>query len=253
MMAAQIHDEDEEAEIGEHSHQMARVRDKDATVEMVGNLIGDLAPEDLAVYELFLSIGRGSHRRLCMDPENRRLGVEGGDLPDFFIFRRLNWHGDEATGKVPRGKVTRCSEREHLLTGMELAFEINAQVWDACGDAERAYIVDELWEQVQAQLDPQGGQRFDVNGRRLLATARPDVSTFSAVVGRRGPVFVEIARLVQAAASSGVVQTAFDFRAKPAPPAAAPEPEPEAPLDPEVVRQEEFEKARARKRALATV
>lgn len=231
-----------------HDHEMARVRDKDATVE----LVTPEQPSGQAMYSLFAKIARESHRRLCMNAETRQLGLENGDIPDFYIFRRLNWHGDEATGKVPRGKVTRTSEREWLLTGRELSFEINAQVWDACGDAERDYIADELWEEVQAQLDKQGRQRFDDHGRRILGIAKPDVSTFSAVVGRRGPVFVEIARLVQAAASSGVVQTAFDFREVRAPQAAAPAAAPE-PLDPEKLRQDEIARAREKRAALARV
>lgn len=225
--------------------EMSRVRDKDATVIRLGR------DQEPGVYRLFTSIATEAHRRLLMDPATRRLGVADGALPSFTVFRKLNWHGDEATGKVPRGRVTISSEREFLLTGYELSFEINAQVWDACGDAERAYIVDERWEEVTAQLDPEGHQRMDANGRRLLSKAKPDVATFSSVVGRRGPVFVEIERLVQAAASSGVVQTAFDFREQRAPAPVAVEVAPIPPADQIVAN--EIELARAKRLAMEKV
>lgn len=248
-MMAQTTEHDDDDEAREYEGAMSRVRDKDATVELLTR------EGEPAAYELFTNVAREAHRRLLMDAVNRRLGVIGGDLPGFHVFRKYNWRGDEATGKVPRGAVSIANEREYLLTGAELSFEVNAQVWDACGPVERAYIVDELWEQVVARLDPEGHQRMDENGRRLMGKAKPDVTTFSAVVGRRGPVFVEIAALVQAAAASGVVQTAFDFRTfRPtAVPDLPAEPEAEPQPDPETIRKNEIAAAKAKRAAMAKV
>jgi hypothetical protein len=249
MMAAQIHDEDEEAEIERaYDKEVGQVRDKAATVRL-------LTREDHGtVYALFDEILALHHQRLLMDPTTRKMGP-GGEAPSFRVAMRNNLHGDKGTGRVPRIVVVLCKEADWQEHSCELRFELNEQVWDAVTDAHRRFVVDEGWETVRPDLDRQGRQRLDENGRRVLLKGKPDVVCHSAVVERQGAAFVEIARVVAAAAASQVEhQLAFDFRGatRPAPPA-APEPEPEAPLDPEVVRQEEFEKARARKRALATV
>ena len=161
---------------------------------------------------------------MLLDPHTRKLGIVAGVAPIHAIFSKLNWHGDDATGRVPRATVEICKESDFRLHGYELKILVNQQVWDLLDAEHMDFVCDEVWQSIEPQRDKQGRQRFDANQRRIFKKAKPDVQTFSAVVGRRGAPFVEIHNLVKAAGKAAQSQTVFDFRnadEEPAPAAAA--------------------------------
>jgi hypothetical protein len=232
MGAAQMLEEDEDLDQGEENPELAGVRDKDATVKLIDH--------DQAIYTLFDAILRESHQRLLLDPHTRKLNIAGGEAPSYAIFAKLNWHGDEATGRVPRAVAEICKESDFRLHGYELKILVNWQVWEALKAEHMDFVADEVWQSIEPQRDKQGRQRFDENERRIFKRSKPDVQTYSAVVRRRGAPFVEIDALIKAAAQAAPAQTVFDFRV-------TDKPEPA-----KVVDTSEFEAQRA-KRAAAQV
>lgn len=233
MMTQEIEVDEDEAE---YEKSVGEVRDKAATVELLDRAGSQV---EAAVYQLFDEILGSCHARLLMDPVTRKLGT-GGQAPNYRVAMRANLHGDEGTGRVDRVVVAIAKEADWLEHQLDLRFELNEQVWEACVDPQRRFIVDEAWETVRAKLDRQGRQRLDDHERRLFAKGQPDVRVHSAVVERHGAAFVEVERLGRAVRDAKIQhQQSFDFRAqKPAPPAPVEAPEPEEPIDPEVARAE---------------
>lgn len=249
MMAEHVSIEEETDEQA-YDREVGQIRDKAATVELVQR---NGSQAEAAIYALFDDILNTCHaERLLMNPVTRKLGP-GGEAPSFRVAMRSNLHGDEGTGRIDRVVVVICKEADYLEHGVEIRFELNEGVWNACVEAQRRFIVDEAWETVRANLDKQGRQRLDENGRRVFLKGKPDVRVHSAVVDRHGAAFVEVERVTKAAAGSKVQhQQSFDFREVRAPQAAAPAAAPE-PLDPEKLRQDEIARVREKRAALAKV